>query len=140
MPSRDDGNGGDGAAPSHVYCPECGTRASADWAFCRRCEASLSRAEPADEDLIVRNDGESVDLSAVVEAGDGCPKCGHPDAAVEDVATTGDGFARLLDLENRRFRAVSCTRCGYTEFYRGRAPNEALALFSARARADGEPR
>jgi hypothetical protein len=113
----------------YVYCPDCGAKASADWSFCRRCEASLDDAEPTDDRLIVRNDGEDVDLSAFVDGDPGCPKCGHGDAAVEDVATTGDGVARMLDVENRRFRAVSCTRCGYTEFYRGRSSREALDLF-----------
>jgi hypothetical protein len=114
---------------SSVYCPECGTKASAGWSFCRRCEASLDGAEPADDRLVVRDDGEDVDLAALVDGETGCPKCGHTDAEVDDIATTGTGLSRLFDPQNRRFRAVSCTRYGYTEFYKGRSPDEVVDLF-----------
>ena len=112
----------------YVYCPECGSKAAADWSFCRNCNASLADAEPVG-DLVVRDDGEDVDLSAFVDEVTGCAKCGHTDATVDDIATTSNDMARALDVESRRFKSVSCTRCGYTEQYKGRKPNEALALF-----------
>lgn len=112
----------------YVHCPECGSKASSDWSFCRNCNASLADAEPVG-DLVVRDDGEDVDLSAFVDEVTGCAKCGHTDATVDDIATTSNDMARALDVENRRFKSVSCTRCGYTEQYKGRKPNEALALF-----------
>jgi predicted nucleic-acid-binding Zn-ribbon protein len=79
--------------------------------------------------VIVRNDGEDVDLTELVGEETGCRKCGHGDVGVEDIATTGDGAARLFGADNRRFRAVSCARCGYTEFYNGRSSREAVDLF-----------
>lgn len=115
--------------PSYVYCPDCGSKASADWSFCRSCEASLDEARPADEKLVVRNDGEDVDLSEFVDGETGCPKCGYTEAEVEAIATTGDGISRLFDVQIRQYDAVSCARCGYTEFYKGRRPNEVLDLF-----------
>jgi predicted nucleic-acid-binding Zn-ribbon protein len=114
---------------SYVYCPDCGRKASADWSFCRSCNASLDDAESPDDKVIVRNDGEDVDLTEVVGEQTGCAKCGRMDAAVDDVAITGNDMSRALDVESRRFKAVSCPRCGYTEFYRGRRPNEARELF-----------
>ena len=105
-----------------------GSKASSDWSFCRNCNASLADAEPVG-DLVVRDDGEDVELSAFVDEVTGCAKCGHTDATVDDIATTSNDMARALDVENRRFKSVSCTRCGYTEQYKGRKPNEALALF-----------
>jgi hypothetical protein len=121
---NDDGSTG----PSHVYCPERGSKASPDWTFCRSCEASLEGAEPSRDRLIVRNDGEDVDLTDHLDGEEGCPKCGHTDAEVDDVATTGTGVSMLFDVQNRRFKAVSCTRCSYTEFYRGRR-GEVLDIF-----------
>jgi hypothetical protein len=114
---------------SYVYCPECGTKASADWSFCRNCNASLDDAESVDETLIVRKDGEDVDLSEFIGEATGCTKCGHTDATVDDIAVTGNDMSRALDIESRRFKAVTCTGCGYTEQYKGRRPREALALF-----------
>jgi hypothetical protein len=124
-PNDDDGSN----EPSYVYCPECKARASPDWTFCRSCEASLDDAEPPGDRLIVRNDGEDVDLSEHIDGESGCPKCGHTDAEVDDIATTGTGLSMLFDIQNRHFRVVSCTRCGYTEFYRGRRRGEALDIF-----------
>jgi predicted nucleic-acid-binding Zn-ribbon protein len=120
---------GDPERPSYVRCHECGTKASADRSFCRNCEASLGDAEPVDERPVARDDGADVDLSELGDGETGCPKCGHTDAEVDDIATTGAGVSRLFDVQNRRYRAVSCTRCGYTEFYRGRRPNEVVDPF-----------
>lgn len=107
----------------------CGAKASADWSFSRSCNASLDDAESPEGKLIVRNDGEDVDLTEFVDETAGCAKCGQTDATVEDVVMTSNDMARALDVENRRSKAVSCTRCGYTEYYRGRRPQEARDLF-----------
>lgn len=48
----------------------------------------------------------------------GCPKCSHTNAEVDRIATAGDGASKLFDIQNRSFKTVSCTNCGYTEFYR----------------------
>jgi predicted nucleic-acid-binding Zn-ribbon protein len=47
-----------------------------------------------------------------------CPKCGNKKADVDKIRTTGAGFTRYFNIQNRRFTTVSCTQCGYTEFYR----------------------
>ena len=31
---------------------------------------------------------------------------------------TGGNFAKLFDVQNKKFTTVSCTACGYTELYR----------------------
>ena len=49
-----------------------------------------------------------------------CPKCGNRQADIDQIRTTGAGFTKYFNIQNRKFTAVSCTRCGYTEFYRGR--------------------
>jgi hypothetical protein len=47
-----------------------------------------------------------------------CPKCGNKKAEVDNIRTTGKGFTRYFNIQNRRFIAVSCSKCGYTEFYK----------------------
>jgi uncharacterized protein len=47
-----------------------------------------------------------------------CPKCGSRKAEVDQIRTTGSGLTRFLDIQNRKFVAVSCSQCGYTEFYK----------------------
>ncbi|MBN1819811.1 MAG: zinc ribbon domain-containing protein [Prolixibacteraceae bacterium] len=48
-----------------------------------------------------------------------CPKCGNRKADIDQIRTTGAGFTKYFNIQNRRFTAVSCTQCGYTEFYKG---------------------
>jgi len=50
-----------------------------------------------------------------------CAKCGWQVCEVVQVSTTGGGIARFFDFQNRRFSAVVCDRCKFTEFYRTRA-------------------
>lgn len=50
-----------------------------------------------------------------------CAKCGGQACEVVEVSATGGGIARFFDFQNRRFSAVVCDRCKFTEFYRTRA-------------------
>lgn len=47
-----------------------------------------------------------------------CPKCGHKRYIADQFQATGGNFARLFDIQNKRFTTVSCAACGYTELYR----------------------
>jgi len=49
-----------------------------------------------------------------------CPKCGGRKADIDEIRTTGSGFTKLFNIQNRRFTAVVCAQCGFTEFYSGR--------------------
>jgi len=54
-----------------------------------------------------------------------CPKCESHHFEVDEIRTTGNGLSRFLDIQNRKFSAVSCEQCRYTEFYQ--AESSALA-------------
>lgn len=47
-----------------------------------------------------------------------CPKCGNTCYITDQIQATGGNFAKLFDVQNKKFITVSCTRCGYTELYR----------------------
>ena len=47
-----------------------------------------------------------------------CTKCGNPQFEVDEIRTTGKIF-RFLNIQHKKFTAIVCTGCGYTEFYRG---------------------
>jgi predicted nucleic-acid-binding Zn-ribbon protein len=49
-----------------------------------------------------------------------CPKCGGRKANLDEIRTTGSGFSKLFNIQNRRFTAVICSQCGFTEFYSGK--------------------
>ena len=49
-----------------------------------------------------------------------CPKCGGRDYETDRMRTTGGGFAKIFDVQNKKFTTVSCSHCGYTELYKGK--------------------
>lgn len=46
-----------------------------------------------------------------------CPKCGNRDFKLQTVSTTGGLFSKIFDIQHRKFTALTCTRCTYTELY-----------------------
>ena len=47
-----------------------------------------------------------------------CPKCGCQHYEQGQFQATGGNFAKLFDIQNKKFATISCTHCGYTELYR----------------------
>lgn len=47
-----------------------------------------------------------------------CPKCGNTSYVSDQFQATGGGFAKIFDVQNKRFVTISCTQCGYTELYK----------------------
>ncbi|WP_413381957.1 zinc ribbon domain-containing protein [Alkalihalobacillus sp. 1P02AB] len=47
----------------------------------------------------------------------GCIKCGGTDVGSKDVAMTGTGLSRMMDIQHNTFTVVFCQNCGYSEFY-----------------------
>lgn len=47
-----------------------------------------------------------------------CPKCTHREFLSGEIRASGGALSSMFDLETERFTAISCKKCGYTEFYR----------------------
>ncbi len=47
-----------------------------------------------------------------------CEKCGNRSYDKTELRTTGGKLSKLFDVQNKKFIAVSCSNCGYTELYR----------------------
>ena len=47
-----------------------------------------------------------------------CPKCGNLEFDTDEFRATGGMFAKIFDVQNKRFTTVTCERCHYTEIYR----------------------
>lgn len=47
-----------------------------------------------------------------------CSKCRNTQYETEEIRTAGK-YSRFFDIQNKKFTAVSCTQCGYTEIFRG---------------------
>ncbi|MDS0222676.1 zinc ribbon domain-containing protein [Haloarcula sp. S1AR25-5A] len=107
-----------------VYCASCGSKAARSWSYCRSCQSSLDDARPPEDGLEQIGTDETLGTDEA-----GCPKCGHETAEVDEIATTGAGLTKLFDVQNRQFKAVTCAKCGYTEFYRGPSGDIVVDLF-----------
>ena len=44
-----------------------------------------------------------------------CPKCGNTSYETDQFQATGGNFAKIFDVQNKKFITISCTNCGYTE-------------------------
>jgi len=49
-----------------------------------------------------------------------CIKCGNKQPLVDQISMTGTGFTRFFNIQNRVFTTVTCSKCGFTEFYKGK--------------------
>ena len=47
-----------------------------------------------------------------------CPKCGCQHYEHDQFQATGGNFAKLFDIQNKKFVTISCEQCGYTELYK----------------------
>ncbi len=47
-----------------------------------------------------------------------CAKCKHTEYETNEIRATGK-YSRFFDVQNKKFMAVSCANCGYTEMYKG---------------------
>jgi hypothetical protein len=48
---------------------------------------------------------------------------------MDTISTTGSGLSKMFDIQNRKFTAVTCTNCGYTELYRAQSSGDLVDLF-----------
>lgn len=48
-----------------------------------------------------------------------CPKCKNTSFETDEIRTTGGRFSKIFDIQNKKFTAVTCTQCKYTELYKG---------------------
>ena len=47
-----------------------------------------------------------------------CPKCNGHQFESDQFQATGSNFAKIFDIQNKKFTTISCARCGYTELYK----------------------
>jgi len=47
-----------------------------------------------------------------------CSKCDCTEFTHDQFQATGGGFAKVFDVQNKKFITISCNKCGYTELYK----------------------
>ncbi|HKL17965.1 MAG TPA: zinc ribbon domain-containing protein [Halalkalibaculum sp.] len=48
-----------------------------------------------------------------------CPKCGNREFETDRFMATGGGFTKFFNIQNKNYTTVTCTRCKFTEMYKG---------------------
>ena len=48
-----------------------------------------------------------------------CAKCDNTEFEAGELRAAGGFWTKIFNIDSRRFTTVSCTRCQYTEIYRG---------------------
>ena len=46
-----------------------------------------------------------------------CARCGNKGGQTQELAMSGTGISRLLEIQPYRYTFVSCPNCGYTEVF-----------------------
>lgn len=57
-----------------------------------------------------------------------CPKCNCTEYETDQIQTTGGNFSKVFNVQNKKFVAVNCKKCGYTEFYK-KTTSAAMNIF-----------
>lgn len=47
-----------------------------------------------------------------------CPKCENNSYESDQFQATGGNFAKIFEVQNKKFTTISCKKCGYTELYK----------------------
>lgn len=47
-----------------------------------------------------------------------CIKCGNKSYDEGEIRVSGGFWSRIFDVQNKKYTAISCINCGYTEFYK----------------------
>jgi uncharacterized protein len=47
-----------------------------------------------------------------------CPKCDNINYSIGEIRVSGGFWSRIFDVQNKKYTAVTCEQCSYTEFYK----------------------
>ena len=90
------------SSKQEIRCPNCGQRLNVPLRY------TGSVGCPACKEKIPVEGGNSWD----------CPRCKNTSFTKDTISVAGTGLTKMLDLQNRRFKVISCDKCGYSELYR----------------------
>jgi len=106
-----------------IQCPWCSNHVQLVHSTCPECK-HMVLPEHLDETLNGdhqqendTNDYSHLDVKEILMNRFHCSKCKHDECNVKEVAMTGTGLSKLLDIQHQHFLFVSCLNCGITEIY-----------------------
>lgn len=107
-----------------VNCPWCGEQVILDGTICPLCRHEvlpdhLSGKEGPEigEDGNIQDQLDDEAIVSKLEENYACARCGHEECSIQEVAMTGTGISKLLDIQHHHYYFVSCLECGKVDVY-----------------------
>lgn len=108
-----------------MECPWCHEEIEISGGRCPACKQPLYVVTDHDFDEGVTNEnvGEQVDTQDeadvidIIVARYRCFKCSCTACVVKEIAVTGAGFSKILDIQHHHYLNVACKNCGYVETF-----------------------
>ena len=57
------------------------------------------------------------------------PKCDEKNYELGEIRVTGSFWSRIINIQNKKYSAVSCEKCSYTEFYKSQSSSTMVNVF-----------
>ncbi|SDT50911.1 Predicted nucleic-acid-binding protein, contains Zn-ribbon domain [Paenibacillaceae bacterium GAS479] len=121
---------------AEIDCPWCGEAVVLDGTICPDCrhevlpehlkqqESGDVEDDVDDVDALAAESAEPPDPWTEVENPEAyllskfiCRGCGGSEASAEEVAMTGTGLSKIMDLQHNHYLFVSCLNCGLVDVY-----------------------
>ena len=58
-----------------------------------------------------------------------CPKCNHRNYDIGEMRVAGSFWTKIFNIQNKKYSAVSCLQCSYTEFFKADSPSTLANVF-----------
>ncbi|WP_246096141.1 zinc ribbon domain-containing protein [Paenibacillus sinopodophylli] len=104
-----------------MECPWCNHEVEIVKGRCPNCRNKLYEVTEEDfpSEIHVGSHAsmEEVTVNEVIENNFKCAKCNETDCMIKEVAMTGAGLSKLLDIQHNHYLFVSCRNCGSVEVY-----------------------
>lgn len=102
-----------------IECPWCSKQVHLQSDICPECKHEvLPHHLNNDSHESLQTDIHSeVSIEHLITSKFKCCKCNHNECNVKEVAMSGTGLSKILDIEHNHFLFVSCLNCGFVEIY-----------------------
>ena len=102
-------------------CSACNEEIEDQFDSCWKCGAGRDGSPPgfgpADQEQGSETFQDQSSLEDRLRSSFSCSKCDHQEAVTKRISVTGSGLSKMMDIQHNNFIALTCTKCGYTEFY-----------------------
>lgn len=104
-----------------MECPWCGNEVKIVKGRCPSCRNKLYEVTEedftSDPHIESTSNTEEFSVIEVIEDNFKCAKCNGTECTVKEIAMTGAGLSKLLDVQHNHYLFVSCMKCSSVEIY-----------------------